>query len=71
MTRPATPVGRRVRDARQRAGLTQVDLADRLGVTQTSVSKTEAAVNLEWSTLVSYAAALGVPVEELITGADA
>ena len=57
----------RLRDARKAAGLTQVDLADRVGVHQTRLSQIEggAAVDLEmrWK----LAVALGVDPHRLDT----
>ena len=57
---PSDTFPRRLRDARRAAGLTQVELADRVGVHQTRLSQIEggAAVDLEmrWK----LAVALGV-----------
>jgi len=48
---------------RKAVGVTQVQLAERLGVGQAQVSKTENKVDLLLSTLASYLRALGVEAE--------
>lgn len=48
---------------RKAVGITQVQLAERLGVGQAQVSKTENKVDLLLSTLASYLRALGVEAE--------
>jgi DNA-binding XRE family transcriptional regulator len=56
-----TPVAKRLRGARQRAGLTQVELAERLGKSQTLVSQAEtgsACVNHRYVTTVLKACGL-------------
>ena len=53
--------------ARKRAGVSQVDLADRLGNTQTFVSKCERGERrIDAVELVEFAEALGVPPLELL-----
>jgi DNA-binding transcriptional regulator YiaG len=47
---------------RHAVGLTQVELAARLGITQASVAQTERRTDLLLSTLTSYLAALGTDV---------
>jgi DNA-binding XRE family transcriptional regulator len=52
---------------RKAGELTQAELADRLGVNQTSVSRMEARRDLLWSTLLAYLSAAGVD-DVAITG---
>jgi transcriptional regulator with XRE-family HTH domain len=49
------------------AGLTQVQLAERLGMTQGQVSRTERQADLLLSTLAAYLRALGVQAELVVT----
>jgi transcriptional regulator with XRE-family HTH domain len=49
------------------AGLTQVQLAERLGMTQGQVSRTERQADLLLSTLAAYLNALGVQAELIVT----
>ncbi len=46
-------------DARKRAGLTQKDVAERMGVSQPAVAKIESGRNLSTATLQRYAQATG------------
>ena len=48
---------------RRAAGVTQVQLAERLGITQGQVSRTERQADVLLSTLVAYLRALGVEAE--------
>jgi transcriptional regulator with XRE-family HTH domain len=60
-------VGRRVREARQRVGLTQDALAARVSLSQTSVTNIEKGrQKVLLPTLCGLAAALGVPPEMLL-----
>ena len=60
-------IGRRIRNHRNRNGLTQQELADRLGVIQQQVAKWEAAgANPQAKTLKRIAEALGCSIDELI-----
>jgi predicted transcriptional regulator len=52
-------VGKRLRDIRQAAGLTQVELAERLKIDQASVSRTEQRDDILVSTLRDYIEAMG------------
>ncbi|MCB0937640.1 MAG: helix-turn-helix transcriptional regulator [Mycobacterium sp.] len=52
---------------RTTAGVTQVQLAERLGVGQSQVSRTEHRTDIHLSTLISYLAALGVRAELTVT----
>lgn len=53
--------------ARKRAGVTQIELAERLGNTQTFVSKCERGERrIDAVELVEFAEALGVPPQELL-----
>lgn len=65
-------IGRNCRRLRQRAGMTQEDLAERLHVTRQAVSAWETEKNrLDAETLVALAEALGADVQELLYGPDA
>ena len=58
-----------IRELREKQGITQTQLADRLGVTAKAVSKWETANGLPDITLIRpLAHALGVSVEELMSG---
>lgn len=46
-------------EARKRAGLTQKDVAERMGISQPAVAKLESGRNLSTATLQRYAAATG------------
>ena len=62
-------IGRNCRRLRQRAGLTQEELAERLHVTRQAVSAWETEKNhLDAETLVVLAEALGADVQELLYG---
>ena len=62
-------IGRNCRRLRQRAGLTQEELAERLHVTRQAVSAWETEKNrLDAETLVALAEALGADVQELLYG---
>jgi len=52
---------------RRTAGVTQVQLAERLGVGQGQISRTERQADLLLSTLVAYLRALGVDAELTVT----
>ena len=54
-----TPRGETLAEARVRAGLTQTEVAQRLGISQSDVSKLERRDDLRLSTLARYARALG------------
>lgn len=63
-------IGKRIRDAREQAGLTGEQLADRLGIGQSSISRWEnAQYRITLPTLVKIANALDVSLDELIVGA--
>ena len=62
-------IGRNCKRLRQRAGLTQEELAERLHVTRQAVSAWETEKNrLDAETLVALAEALGADVQELLYG---
>jgi transcriptional regulator with XRE-family HTH domain len=66
----AKELGARVREARQRAGLTQAALAEAAGVTDETVSRLErGAYEPSLSTVLALAAALGTDVASLASGA--
>lgn len=54
-------VGKRIREAREQVGLTQAELADKLGVGQAAVSYIERQEWAQKSVLERYAQALGKP----------
>lgn len=56
-------------DARTRAGLTQTQVAERLGVGQSDISKLERRSDVRLSTLRAYAAAIGGRLHVTIRGA--
>jgi transcriptional regulator with XRE-family HTH domain len=57
-----------LRDARQRHGVSQVDLATRLGNTQTFVSKCERGERrIDFVEFIEFAEAIGVNPELLVT----
>jgi transcriptional regulator with XRE-family HTH domain len=53
-------IGRELAEARNRAGLTQLEFAERLGVLQSRVSRIEHQANPRLDTVQSYARALGL-----------
>lgn len=55
-------IGRQLAEARDRAGLTQSELALKLGVQQSRVSRIEHEANPRLDTVQSYARALGLEV---------
>lgn len=59
-------VARRIAEVRQRVGLTQEALGDRLGVGWRYVARIERGLNLTLSSLTRLANALGVPVRRLL-----
>lgn len=70
-TKPRTPLGERIANARQQAGLTQEQLAQKLGVTQRVVTYWERKpVALKPEQLASLTAALGVTADFLLGRAE-
>ena len=66
-TREGTEFGKRLSEARQRAGLTQMQLADRLGVSQKVVTYWEReSVGLKADQLIALSDALAISVDELL-----
>jgi transcriptional regulator with XRE-family HTH domain len=60
-------IGKNLKDARFRAGLTQQELADKEGTTQTTVARIERdAVEPEVTTVRKLAAALDVSISDLL-----
>ena len=57
-------------DARMRAGLTQTQVAERLGIGQSDVSKLERRSDVRLSTLRAYAAAIGARLHVTIRRAE-
>ena len=63
-------LGRRIREAREAAGLTQDDVAERLNVAQKQISVWEAGISQPrpYQRLIDLARAIGVPVVQLLEG---
>ena len=60
-------IGKNLKDARFRAGLTQAELAEKSGTTQTTVARIERdAVQPEVTTIRKLASALGVSISDLL-----
>jgi len=59
-------VGRKIAELRRKAGLTQEELAEKLGVGWRYVSRAERGENLTLQTMVKIANALGVRVKALL-----
>ncbi|MGN5468074.1 helix-turn-helix domain-containing protein [Lactiplantibacillus plantarum] len=55
----------RIRELRQKLGLSQSALADKSGVPQTTISAIESGTNLTYETAKKLAHALGVSTDEL------
>lgn len=67
VTKEATALGRRISAARRDAGLTQQQLADKLGTTQRVVTYWEReAVGLKAEQLTALAGALGITLDQLM-----
>ena len=70
-TRLALDVGKKVRDAREAAGLSQRELAPRMGTSQAAVARVEAGgVGATLATLQRMAAALDLEVTVELTAAS-
>ena len=62
----AEHVGAKIKEVRERLGFTQVDLADKAGLTQSHISRLESAAHsATHKTLEKIAQALGVEIREL------
>jgi transcriptional regulator with XRE-family HTH domain len=69
---PRPPFGERLHDLREAAGLSQAQLADKLGIAQRSYSQWECrCVALRHDQLVTLAHTLGISLSELLGEADA
>lgn len=55
-------IARALIQARAEAGLTQSQLAERLGVTQPTVARMESGKNISFKTIARYAKAVGRPI---------
>jgi transcriptional regulator with XRE-family HTH domain len=65
-------LGRRIRDARKKAGLTQLSLADKLGTTQQMISRFESGKQgIRVDELIEIAAKCNVPLNYLLEESDA
>ena len=57
----------RLRQARKRAGLTQADVAERLGLDQTSISKVETCERrIDVIELIDFCRTVGVKISDLV-----
>ena len=65
-----TDVGQKIRQARVKAGMTQSDLADKLGLSWEMISRYERGVNSPMHQLTAIARALDVTVSELLQEYD-
>lgn len=61
-------LGDRIREAREACGLTQQQLAQRVGTTQGQITRWEASDNMGTSNLINLAKALNISVDKLLTG---
>lgn len=69
---PITAMGRRIRRARLRAGISQQEVADAIGVGVTSVSRWEVGTRVPSAVrLAKLARVLGVSVDFLLDGQEA
>jgi len=59
-------IGGTIRAARQRAGITQQALAERAGLALKTLSRIENGEDMNLSTLTAIAAALDIPLGELV-----
>ena len=55
--------GERLKALREKAGLSQLQLAEKSGIAQRSISHYENGVTPGWNTIVALADALGVPTD--------
>ena len=63
-------IGKNMRDARKRAGFTQNEMAQKLGISETHYSNLERARRtLSLNFLVKFCAVLNIPFERLLSGA--
>jgi ribosome-binding protein aMBF1 (putative translation factor) len=62
-------LARQLADRRRAAGLTQVEIAQRMGTSQGQVTRFESGADTRLSTVARYAAALGVKIDWTITSA--
>jgi ribosome-binding protein aMBF1 (putative translation factor) len=62
-------LARQLADRRRAAGLTQIEIAQRMGTSQGQVTRFESGADTRLSTVARYAAALGVKVDWTITSA--
>ena len=66
-SQPRSPLGQRIAAAREQAGISQAQLAERLGVTQPTVAYWERkAVNIHSDVLTKIARALNVSTDEVL-----
>jgi transcriptional regulator with XRE-family HTH domain len=63
--KPTTEIGARIRKARKTMGLSQAELAQRLGVTQATIQKIETSRSTNSRYLAKVVAGVGLPLEEL------
>ena len=63
---PEFAIARALINARSEAGMSQSDVAERLGVTQPAVARMESGKNVSIKTLRRYATAVGKPIQIVI-----
>ena len=68
---PAFAVARALIQARSEAGMSQAEVAERLGVTQPAVARMESGKNVSIRSLSRYATAVGKPIQLVINPATA
>ncbi|NQY74847.1 MAG: helix-turn-helix transcriptional regulator [Candidatus Margulisbacteria bacterium] len=60
-------IGNKIREERRKANLTQGELANRAGMTTTTIFKIEKSItDPKWSTVTKIAAALEIPTASLL-----
>ncbi len=66
---PEFAIARALIQARTEAGLSQAEVAERLGITQPAVARMESGKNVSIKSLSRYATAVGKPIQLVITPA--
>lgn len=61
-------VGQQIREARKQKGLTQKELAEKLGISEAAVYRYEQGQNFTVETLYRISQVVGVTVEKLVKG---
>jgi DNA-binding XRE family transcriptional regulator len=68
---PEFAIARALIQARSEAGMSQAEVAERLGVTQPAVARMESGKNISIRSLSRYATAVGKPIQLVINPATA